>query len=294
MKKYFVFAVLAIAMAAFARTGIVHAQTATTTSANTATEQQQLDVAKATLINLEMQAGMTPQGDDQLGTGAVLGASTTTVPSTMTATTGLSTSQVSYFEGALSQLVSSLAQLNATLQANPNMSSAQLSAIATTLGGMQSTVSNLTTQIAQDEQGGAPVAVTNPSTTGNTGTTGATATTGNTGVAQANPGQTATGTATAPATTTVTNPVQTTAQAGSIWSFAKSNWPVIVIIVLVIAILAILFWPEGDGKKPGAPTSTVSTAKTTTVTGPSGTMKTTETKVTVAKPNVDSNTQKTA
>ncbi len=248
MKKLFFFAVVTAAVAMFGvRTGIVHAQTVTTNTENTAALQQELDVAKATLINLELQAGMIPAGDSQLGTGAAA----TATPSGTQGATGISASQAAYFNGVLSQLGSALVTLRDTLQANPNMNATQISAIASTLGSMQGTVSAISGEISQAGQG-SQVAVTTPAA--NTGS--AAAATGNgatnthtaTGVAQAAPATTSPSTGTA--TATAANPVQTTAQASSIWSFTASNWPVLAIILLVLAILAILFWPEKEAKAP--------------------------------------------
>jgi hypothetical protein len=255
MKKLFFFAVVTAAVAMFGvRTGIVHAQTVTTNTENTAALQQELDVAKATLINLEMQAGMIPAGDSQLGTGATATASTA-APAGTQVTTGISASQAAYFNGVLSQLGTALVDLKATLQANPNMNATQIAAIASTLGSMQGTVSTISGEIAQANQG-SPVAVTTPTPSANTGSA-ATPAAGNgattktqpaTGVAQAAPATTSP--AAGASTGTASNPVQTTAQASSIWSFTASNWPVLAIILLVLAILAILFWPEKEAKAP--------------------------------------------
>src|SRR4051812_24102926 len=65
MKKILYSALVAVAIASFGvHSGLAHAQTAQTNSSpSAAVLQQELDVAKATLINLEMKAGMVPAGD---------------------------------------------------------------------------------------------------------------------------------------------------------------------------------------------------------------------------------------
>ncbi len=243
MKKTLFFAVLAFAFAGFGlQAGIVHAQT----TDNTASLQQQLDVAKATLVNLEMKAGMVPQGDNQLAEG-VTGTAQPAV-SAVPATTGLTASEIGYFDGVLNQLSNMLSELSAAVAANPNMSQAQVAAIASTLGSMTKTVSAVANQIALDEQGnGAPIAMTSPSTP----THAAAPAAGNGGTKTAAPtAQAAPATSTSTVAAAMNTAPAATAQASSFWSFTKSNWPVLAIIVLVIAILAILFWPEKEAKAP--------------------------------------------
>ena len=130
--------------------GIANAQTLTSSQVSNAALEQELDVAKATLINLEMQEGLVPQGDDQLG-GSAAPAVAQTQPTQTQATTGLSVSQISAFENTLATLVGTLSQLNATLNANPNMDASQIAAIETTLNGMQGTVVAMANGIATDE-----------------------------------------------------------------------------------------------------------------------------------------------
>jgi hypothetical protein len=254
MKKLFFFATLTLVLAGFGmQTGTVHAQTLTTNAApisNTALEQE-LQVAKATLVNLEMQQGMIPAGEGQITTGATAA--------------GLTPTEVDYFTGLLSRLTSSLSQLEATVAANPNMNATQVASISSTLGGMKGTLLAMTTQIAQDENG-SPIAMTSPAAT----------TAAPSRVARTAPVKTL-ATISAPAATTAaatsTNTVQATAQASSIWSFTKTNWPVIVIILLVIAILAILFWPENEAKAPSktAPPSSAPSAPKIAATATTGT-----------------------
>ena len=266
MKKILFFAVLAVALAGFGlHMGVAQAQTA-----NTATLQQQLDVAKASLVNLEMQKGIIPQGDDQLGNSAATSAQS---PATVTQTTsGLSASQISAFEDTLTTLAATLSQLNTSLSANPNMTANQETAVATTLSGMKSTLIAMAATISASEVT-SPIAMSAPATSAPAtpkASAPVAAESVPTQVAQTAPAPTpaATVVATSPATTspvvaTKSAPVQATAQASSIWSFTKSHWPAIVIILLVIVILAILFWPENTGEETATPVVTSNTKAST-------------------------------
>jgi hypothetical protein len=251
MKKLFFFAVLAVALAGFGmQTGIVHAQSMTTAApVSNAQLEQELQVAKATLINLEMQQGSIPAGDDQIAAGTGTGAIAQPVAIAQPSTNGLTPAEVGYFTGLLSQLTSSLSQLEATLVANPNMNSTQVASISTMLGGMQSTLLAMSTQIAQDENG-SNIAMTAPSA----GVVAGASTSTPAQVVQTTPATTpaanTSAVTTVPASAAPANTAQSSVQPSSFWSFAKSNWPVIVIILLVIAILAILFWPESETKAP--------------------------------------------
>jgi len=264
MKKIFFFAVLAVALAGFGmHMGIAQAQTA-----NAASLQQQLDVAKATLVNLEMQKGIIPQGDDQLGNG-VAPSAVQSPATTMQTTSGLSASQISAFQDTLTTLAATLSQLNASLSANPNMTANQEAAVATTLTGMKSTLVAMAATISAGEvtspiamaapATSAPVAVGSaPTQVAQTAPTPASApASAPATVATANPATTS------PVAVTKAAPVQATAQASSIWSFTKAHWPAIVILLLVIVILAILFWPENTSNETATPV-VASTAATTT------------------------------
>jgi len=282
MKKLFFFAVLAVAVTGFGmQMGTAHAQA----TPNNAALLQQLQVAKATLLNLEMQQGLIPQSDDQLTAG-----SPAIAQPSAPAASGLSPAEAAYFNGVLSQLAGSLRQLAATVNANPSMDSTQTAAIAATLGGMRGTLLTMATQIAQDENR-SPIAAATPSA----GTVAGASTVAPSQVAQTPPATTPSAAANTPAATTppaapATNNVQATAQASSIWSFTKANWPVIVIIVLVIAILAILFWPENETKE-SVKTVNISTPKVTaTATSGAGTNSVSAS----ASSPVDPNTIRTA
>jgi hypothetical protein len=277
MKKIFFFAVLAVALAGYGvSTGIANAQTVTSSQVSNAALEQELQVAKATLINLETQQGMVPQGDDQLGSSAAPVVAQTQ-PTQTQATTGLSVSQISAFENTLATLVGTLSQLNATLNANPNMDASQIAAIETTLNGMQGTVVAMANGIATDEAA-SPIAMTSPAAS--TPSTNGTPASAPAQVAQTAPTPVSAPTAAvsasvpatsanAPAAVVATNPVQATAQASSIWSFTKSHWPAIVIILLVIVILAILFWPESGSDET---VTTMTSQKTVTTKAPAATV----------------------
>ncbi len=270
--------------------GIAHAQTATGTSqltpAETAALEQQLSVAKAQLVNLEMQAGMIPSGDSgssaipaanqPAGTGAAPSAAAPSVSN------GLTSVQVSAMNSALGTLSTMLSQLSASVAAETSLTATQQSQVAATLGSMKDTlvaiagtingaatpgvqnsgtaVSGASAPIAQQSvgtpsvnSGSAVAANTGPSVSVNVNPTPAT-----------QPVQSA-----QPPPQASANPASgaQTAQVSSVWSFTKDHWPTIVIVLLVIAILAILFWPEkkepvktvssggnaGSGKPKAAP-----------------------------------------
>ena len=241
-----------------------HAQTATATltPSQLAALQQELAVAKATLANSEMQAGMIPGGDSGAATPAV------TTPVAVTQTNGLTASQISAFDGVLNTLATTLGTLNASIEAHPTLTPAQSATAQATLGDMSNVLATMSTNITSDiaannvAMNTAPVATPSPVAVNSAPSSAVTApTTGsapamtqpsvaaNTG---ANPaaGATPATTPSQPTPVVAANPVNTTApqtaQASSLWGFTKSHWPTIVIVLLVIAILAILFWPEKE------------------------------------------------
>jgi hypothetical protein len=247
---------------------VAHAQTLT--PAQTAAIQQQLDVAKATLANLEMQANVVPPVD--AGTPGTIPASIAGTGSQgATAATALSADQISAFKTTLSTLAAMLTQLDASLATNTTLTPSQETAVQATLNGMQGTLVAMANDVANG--GGtnpvansAPVAATQPASApiavNSAPAVGAPVTPSTTVVAQTQPA-------------TVDNTVPQTAQASSLWSFTKAHWPTIVIVLLVIAILAILFWPEkelavrtvstgaaGSGKPKSAPTATATSTTT--------------------------------
>jgi hypothetical protein len=307
MKKLLIFAALVVAIGSYGgHIGTAHADTLT--PSQTAALQQQLQVAKATLVNLEMEAGMVPAGDNGTSTVtapvmAVPVAAPTPTVMAPSATTGLSASQVSAFEGTLSTLAATLMQLNTSIAAtSATLSATQQQAVQTTLNGMQGTLVAMANTIKTDESANnsavntAPVAMANPSSGSTANGSGLAQNTPSAPTAVTAPStvmpttptptQTQTPTVTAQVTPTTNNTApQQTAQASSLWSFTKSHWPAIVIIILVIGILAILFWPEKETvrtvpsnnlgpnrpKSPSQPNVTISqstTSSTTTTTGP--------------------------
>jgi hypothetical protein len=262
-----------------------HAQTVAATQAlmpaQTVALQQQLDMAKATLANLEMQAGKVPPAD--AGTpnaipASIAGTGSQGAVAVATPSSGLSAAQIGAFKGTLSTLAATLSQLNASLAANTTLSASQEAAVQTTLNGMRGTLVAMATTIANGSNSNiaasvpasAPVAVKQPSTA---------PVAVNSVLTPAAPAPTITPTVavtpTAPVTSNqpapTTNAAPQTAQASSFWSFTKAHWPTIVIVLLVLAILAILFWPEketvrtvstgnsGSGKPKSAP-SPITTA----------------------------------
>ncbi|MDR3582731.1 MAG: hypothetical protein P4L67_05650, partial [Candidatus Pacebacteria bacterium] len=262
----FIFAVMAVAMAGFViPTGAVRAQaTDTPATVSTATLLQELQVAKATLLNLQMKEGMIPQGDDQTSPGTT--AQPVTVAQPVPATSGLTASEIVHFNEILSQLAGSLLQLAQVVNAHPAMTPAQTASIATALNGMKGALLSMSTEIAQDE-GGAPIAIATPST----GVVAGASTAAPSQTAQTPAAATPAASASTPAVTAEATPATNSAQAGtklsSVWSFTKANWPVIVIILLVIAILAILFWPEKEAKTSAKTAASAPKAAATTAPG---------------------------
>ena len=282
MKKLFVFAAIALAIMSFgSNIGLVHAQTMTTTSSpagsvSTATIMQELQVMRATLVNLETKAGMVPQGDTGLpGTTmsptAGTGAATTSVAPMMTPVTQstptvnatLSASDRAALSSSLGALVSALASFNATLAANPKAVASHQAAIAAVLGGMTKTMMAMNTALKSGATSGsasAPIAAaTTPTPAPSTGiavTQPTAQISPNTGTATPAPvaivnnqpaTQPSTGSLAPTAAPAGTTDQPQTAQAANAWGFVVNHWPTITIIILVALILLILFWPsKGD------------------------------------------------
>ncbi|MGD1003383.1 MAG: hypothetical protein ABR884_02295 [Minisyncoccia bacterium] len=274
MKKLLFFAALIVAIGSIGGNMVAHAQTLT--PAQTAAIQQQLDVANATLANLEMQAGIVPPVD--AGTPNTIpasiagtGSQSATPVVVAAATTELSAAQISAFKTTLSALAATLTQLDASLATNTTLTPSQETAVQATLNGMQGTLVAMANDVANSGNSpvanSAPIAATQPASApvavnNMPPSVAAAQTPSTTVVAQTQPAIT-------------NNAVPQTAQASSIWSFTKAHWPTIVIVLLVIAILAILFWPEkkepvrtvstgaaGSGKPKSAPTP-IATSTTT-------------------------------
>jgi hypothetical protein len=286
MKKLLFFAALIVAIGSIGGNMLIaHAQTAPTattvsslTPAQIAALKQQLQVAQATLINLEMQNGIATPAD--AGTpntipASIAGTAAQGATPVVAVATGLSASQINAFKTTLSTLAATLTQLDTSLAANMTLTPSQETAVQATLNGMQGTLVVMATDIANGGNNpvanSAPIAITQsasaPVAVNNTPPSVA--------AAQV---PTATPAITAQTSPSANNTVPQTAQASSIWSFTKAHWPTIVIVLLVIAILAILFWPEkkesvrtvsmgvaGSGKPKSAPTPTTAAISTTTV-----------------------------
>jgi Meckel syndrome type 1 protein len=282
MKRLLFFAALIVAIGSIGGNMLTaHAQTLTPSQA--AALQQQLDVAKATLANLEMQAGAVSPAD--AGTPStvppsIAGTDSQSVTPVAIAPTGLSADQISAFETTLNTLSATLAQLNASVATNSTLTPSQETAVQATLNGMQGTLVAIATDItnggtnaiansapvAATQPASAPVAINKAPSSATVPTTPASAPSVSAPIAAQTPATPVVAAQTSPSTN---NTVPQTAQASSLWSFTKAHWPTIVIVLLVIAILAILFWPEkkvavrtvsvapsGSGKPISAPTPT--------------------------------------
>jgi hypothetical protein len=275
MKRLLFFAAVVLAIGSIGgHTSIARAQsTQPLTPEQTAALEQQLSVAKATLANLEMQAGNIPRGDSGSSTTAQPVATVTPVQqSTASASTNLSSAQISAFNNTLNTLAIMLTQLNTSILANATLTSSQQVAVANTLGGMKNTLVAMATTVNtaanQNSSNGSGVSATSPVATQaspsktlaqntpatpskNTPTTPVTPSTPVTAATQSP-------TVVAQTSPSTNNNVQQTAQASSIWSFTKAHWPTIVIVLLVLAILAILFWPEKETVRTVTTTTSVS------------------------------------
>jgi hypothetical protein len=259
MKKKLIIAALfaAVAMASYGGNALVtHAQTA---PSNTAALQQQLDDAKAQLIQLEMQAGQVPAGDNGTAT-----AQPTVVSSAPTVT--LSAADISEMNTALTALAGVLTNLQTQIAENPQFVTTNGPAVIGALQGISNTIASIGTEMAganvamsampstgsTGSMGSTGVAQANPATTGNIGSGATTPTTQPSQVAQTNPAATTPTTVnSAPANTAPVATVPSTAQASSAFSFSKLNWPLIIVIILIVAAIAIwLWWDDGEEKKP--------------------------------------------
>jgi len=265
----------------------------TLTPAQTAVLEQELAVAKATLVNLQTEAGMVPTGDSGTASVTATPVAVATPVATPSSNNGLSASEVSAFQGTLSTLAATLSQLNNSLSANATLTLAQKQGVQATLNGMEGTLTAMATSIVNDSNlasaapATAPIAVNQPApvvaaTPSLSASVGVAPTPANTAAPVA---------ANQPATTPTTNAAPQTAQASSFWSFTKDHWPTIVIVLLVILILAILFWPEketvktvstsnsGSGKPKSAPTANASLSQNTDLNIPRATIITSSSNV---------------
>lgn len=305
MKKLFFFACIAIAIASFGvHSNLAHAQTAPAGTQSTATLEQELQVMKATLVNLQMKEGLVPAGDAGLPGGSITEPAPS-APMTSTGATGLSATDQATLQSELGSLVTALSSLNTTLEANPQAVASHQQAIAMVLSGMRSTVVSMGNVL-----NGTPIAAATPShpTSGGISTSAPVATqspapTTPTPIASTQPAPSTGSLAPTAAPAGVNNPVGTqTAQASNAWGFVVNHWPTITIVVLVALILLILFWPSSEGDedkhavrppvKPQTPSRPVTTtvmrsegpAPTPPATTPVATIVANPSKVTVVRP----------
>lgn len=259
IKKYLTLAALIIAIASYGGITVANAQTAQSlTPAERAAAQQSLDVLKAKLINLQMQQGVVPAGDDAISNNTAVSAAApvaVATPTVASPATSLSASEVASLNNALTAFATTLQVLQTRIAQDPNFLSANQQSVMASLQGIATTLASIGTEVSN-----ANIAATHPSQPGNIaqanpGTSrsaGSAAQTGGTTVA---PSTQSNETTPAPAATTPTNAAPQTASA---FSFSKLNWPLIVVIILIVAAIAIwLFW-DTEETKPAV--KTVATA----------------------------------
>src|SRR5690348_16377117 len=119
MKKILFTALLVLAIASYG--GITtHAHAQSLSSTDQASLEQQLQVAKARLIQLETQQGMIPQGDGGLIAAVTPGSVSAGGSMTTQAGITLSADDQAKISAALGSLVTALSNLQAQLAANPD------------------------------------------------------------------------------------------------------------------------------------------------------------------------------
>lgn len=231
MKKYLNLAALLVAIASYGGivggTLSVHAQSITLEQR--ATMQQSLDVLKAKLVNLEMQQGVVPQGDEVSADAAPVVVATPSVT--------LGGSDVVQLEAALSSFAETLTALQTKIAEDPQYMAVNEAAFVATLQGIGNTLASIGAQLENSDlamaapQAAAPApAQVMPSMNPNPA------------AATQNPGSNVVPAANNGSAPIVNAPAQT-AQASNAFSLGKLNWPLIVVIVLVLAAIAIwLFW----------------------------------------------------
>ena len=260
MKKYLTLAALIVAIASYGGITVANAQTAQSlTPAERAAAQQSLDVLKAKLINLEMQQGAIPAGDDAISNNTAVSAATPVVTnSTVTSpATSLSASEVASLNSALTAFATTLQVLQTRIAQDPNFLSANQQSVMASLQGIATTLASIGTEVSN-----ANIASTHPSQPGNiaqanprTSRSAGSAGSAQTGGTTVTPSTQSNETTPAPA---VTTPANTAPQTASAFSFSKLNWPLIVVIILIVAAIAIwLFW-DTEEQKPAV--KTVATA----------------------------------
>lgn len=246
------------------------------TPAQTAALQQQLDNAKAQLVQLQMQEGQVPAGDNNLPAATVTAPVTTqtvtpTAPATSVAmpaatqaqTMTLSATDAAQMNTALTALAGVLKNLQSEIAGNPQFLATNGASVVATLKSIGNTVAMIGSQVE-----GGSIAMTAPQTTSGaaTGNTGIAAQTAPAAAAPTTPTVTTQPNVTQPAPTTApvaaattptdqTTPTPTAANTAplsataSSFSLGKLNWPLIIVIILIVAAIAIwLWWDDGDEK----------------------------------------------
>jgi len=298
MKKTLIFGSLFIAFAMMSHGGntlLAHAQTATATTAMpaNATLQQELDVAKAQLVQLQMEAGQVPAGDSNLP-GATSSAApmssiapTITIMPTPNASMMLSATDVSEMNTVLTALTTMLTTLQTKIAQDPQVAVSNGAATVSSLRAIGNTLAAIVGDAAHENVAMATPQTIVPQTANAVPTSGNTPAAGSQGIAQANPTTAGTsggagasagvGTAAITPTTgnntpTVTPPpppptpvavntVPQTAQAAASFSLGKLNWPLIIVIILIVAAIAIwLWWDDSDDTKQTVVIKTTSSA----------------------------------
>lgn len=241
------------AMASYGGTALTYAQTAPST--NTASLQQQLDLAKAELSNLEMQAGMIPNGDGGTAlaaTSIMSDSGTAATPATSNAS--LSAADRTEINTALGALANLLVSLQTKIANDPQFLKNNETEVAQSLQVMANTIALIGKSLPTQSAAVAMTPETQGATPSNSGVTALTAPT-------TVPAPTAATAPSAPSNQTaptgaVENTVATQpAETASAFSFSKLNWPLIIVILLIIAAIAIwLFWDDGEDVKPAVRT----------------------------------------
>jgi hypothetical protein len=237
-----------------------------------ATLQQRLDVMKATLAQLQMQAGQVPAGDGGTMTKAVpapVQVTVTATPMTTSAPSQMSTlgaSDVTQIKAALGSLAAVLVSLQSQISAHPEMVASNGQGIVAALQSIGKTVVAIGTQMQGGKMGVTVPAASTPVSVAGSGI-----------VAQATPQIAVTPSKTAPAVTaqapvTVTpsptspsvvaktDDAQQTAQAAASFSLGSLNWPLIIVILLIVVAIAVWLW--WDDSSEVAPKQTVKTSPT--------------------------------
>ena len=244
MKKTLILSTLLIVMASYGGSALL-ANAQSLTPAQTAAIQQQLDVAKAQLVQLEMQEGMIPQGDNDLPATAAIAATQASAPVQTMAAMTLSASDVVAMNTALTSLTAVLVSLQTKIAQNPQFATTNGQDVISALQGIGNTLASIVTEAKNGNiamaapqglqaSGSQSVAQTAPVTAVNTQVPAAVA---------------------GPATLAAITPapaavVPQTAQASSAFSFGALNWPLIIVIILIVAAIAIwLWWDDGEEVK---------------------------------------------